>query len=587
MNRKILIYFFLVAATVGTFWSVKDHAFIRYDDPEYVFENKVVCNGISMENVKWAFKSTQFASWSPLTWLSHMLDCQLFGVDQPGRHHLTSLLLHVFNTILMFLVFYRLTGAVWRSAFVAMLFALHPVHAESVAWISDRKDVLSMIFWLILILSYHQYTKIGSWRWYIMALIFLALGLMAKPILVTAPFLLLLLDYWPLKRFRKGFLKSQKIPAGSPGAKDKPKPLPDRSGLAVSQLIIEKIPMFLIVFAASVVTYIVQKAGGAVDTHASLLHRLSIVLTAYVRYIGHTFWPTNLSLLYPNYEGMFKPWQVFGAAVVLLSLTSLVFMLRRKRYLVTGWLWFLGTLVPVIGFIKFSEHSMADRFMYMPMTGLLVMVSWGMVDLCQRCSNSRLLVGIGAAVAIGACLVLTPVQVGKWKDSYTIFNHAVQVTRNNYVMLTHLGTALKAKGQTSGAIRRYREALRIKPDHLYANNNLGNILAANGRSGEAIIHFRRALQFQPNSPRIHNNMGSALISLNQLDEAIYHFRRALELEPGYAEAHNNLGIALAKQNNLKEAVIHFQRALDIDPTHHSVRRNLERARAMLKSAQAE
>ncbi|MFH1756333.1 MAG: hypothetical protein ABIA59_11595, partial [Candidatus Latescibacterota bacterium] len=361
MSRKIWICLCLTAATVCTYWQVHNYAFVRYDDPVYVFENRNVCNGVTLDNVTWAFKTTLSSNWHPLTALSHMLDCQLFGPNQPGRHHLTNLLLHIVNALLMFIVLERMTGAMWRSAFVAMLFALHPVHVESVAWISERKDVLSMMFWLMSIISYVQYAKCGGWRWYAFSILLLALGLMAKPMLVSAPFLLLLLDYWPLKRFRTGQFENSETPADSPGPKhasDATRSI--RSSSTVTRLVIEKIPMFAMILALSVVTYLVQRETGAVDVQEPLVNRLSTALTAYARYIGKTFWPTSLSPLYPRYAGMYEPWQVIGAAAVIAGITSFVIILRRKRYLTIGWLWFLGTLVPVIGIVDIGLHSMAD-----------------------------------------------------------------------------------------------------------------------------------------------------------------------------------------------------------------------------------
>jgi len=585
MIRKFWIYLCLVAATVGVYGSVYNHEFIRYDDPEYILENRFVNTGITLENVEWAFKSAHSSNWHPVTWLSHMLDCRLFGVNRPGMHHLTNLLLHIVNVLLMFMLFERMTGARWRSFFVAIIFAVHPLHVESVAWISERKDVLSMMFWLMCLLSYVKYAKGGGRRWYGISFLLLTLGLMAKPMLVSTPFLLLLLDYWPLGRFGASRAAgSEMLAVSTKPRKADPATKRIQNRTTIPKLIIEKIPMLIVVFAVSVATYLVQRGTGAVTVHGPLLDRLETSLLAYTRYIGKFFWPSKLSPLYPGYEGIYEPWRLIGAAVVLIGVTVCVIVLRKKRYLTVGWLWYLGTLVPVIGIVGIGEHSIADRYMYMPMTGLLIMITWLVADACKPWKACRVMAGIGAAAVIGACMITAHAQVGYWKDSYTLFNHAIHVTKNNYVMQSNLGTVLYEKGRTAEAIRHYQEALRIKPDHFFSNNNLGNVLLAQGRTREAIAHFRRALRAKPDSPEVHNNLGNALASLHQLDEAIRQYRMALRIRPDYAMAHNNLGIALAEQNHLREAVEQFRKALSLNPDNEAVRKNLERAEANLNDS---
>ena len=483
MTRSASVCLCLIVATFAVYVNVLDFQFVDYDDPDYVVENESVHQGLSFQSVQWAFTSGDASNWHPLTWLSHMLDCQLFGLDRPGRHHLTSLLLHVTNTVLMFLVLQRMTGALWPPALVAAIFALHPLHVESVAWVSERKDVLSTMFWLLCIASYVEYTQRGRWRWYVLAVVLLAMGLLAKPMLVTTPFVLLLLDYWPLDRLAAGRKAVERI--------------------------VEKIPMFLLVAASSVVTYYVQQAGGSM-THIPLSHRLANAVVAYVRYMGKTFWPQDLSVFYPNRVWMWQPWQILGALALLLVVTALVVILRRQRYLTVGWLWYLGTLVPVIGIVQVGKQSMADRYTYITMTGLLIMITWGAAGVCKRWPAVRILAALAATGAIVSCLWLTTRQVEKWRDSYTLYSHAIAVTELNYVIHYNLGNVLYDEGRLEEAIHHYRQVVRINPRDVQAYNNLGCALGDTGQQDAAILQFREALRLDPNHASSRKNLAIVL-----------------------------------------------------------------------------
>ena len=568
MVRNACACLCLVLTTVGVYWPVRDYGYIDYDDLGYVAENVQVQRGITADGLAWACTTGTMSNWHPLTWLSHMLDCQLFGHDHPGRHHLTNLLLHVLNALLLFAVLQMMTAAFWRPLLVAAVFALHPLHVESVAWIAERKDVLSTMFWLLSMLSYVVYARRRTWRWYTLAAALLFLGLLAKPMLVTAPCLFLLLDYWPLERVAWAAAAGRTAPR--PGAA--PPARPD-AGLAPGRLVLEKLPMVAIVAASSVVTYLIQDASGAIG-NVPLWHRLANAAVSYVRYIDKTLWPVRLAVFYPNEVGMWNRWQVIGAAAVLLAITGLVILLRRKRYLVVGWLWYLGTLVPVIGLVQVGRQALADRYMYMPMTGLLIMIVWGAGDLCQRSALGRKLGPLAAAAVIAACLWLTPLQVATWKDNITLYSHALAVTQRNHVVHVFLGRVLDQEGRTEEAIRHFRTALRIAPGSANAHNDLGVALQAQGHLQEALAHYRRALAIEPDLVTAHNNIGLMLHAQGRAEEAIEHFRQALKAKPDDAESHLNLAYVLAQNQQPEEAAAHYRAALRIEPDSASAHLNL-------------
>ncbi len=561
--RNTAVCLLLVIATLAAYWPVQGYGFVNYDDLDYVVDNEHIHAGITWAGIQWALTTGHAANWHPLTWLSHMLDCQLFGPDSPGRHHLTNLALHVINALLLLFLLQRMTGAFWRAAVVAAVFALHPLHVESVAWISERKDVLSSTFWLLHLNAYVQYTRQQNWAWYGLTLLLLALGLMAKPMLVTAPFLLLLLDYWPLGRFDAngtGIAGDSHL-TGTPSD---PTTKPTKVVRTWLRLIDEKVPMLVIVAISCLVTYLVQRGAMMADP---FWHRLATALTAYVRYLGKTLWPANLACFYPNQVGIWQPWQVIGACAVLVSLTSLVVVFRRQRYLTVGWLWYLGTLVPVIGLVKVGLQSMADRYMYMPMTGLAVMIVWGAADLCSRYARGRIVGGLVAAAVIVAYLLLTPVQVRTWKSSFTLFRHAAAVTHGNYVMHNNVGSEYERRGQVEEAVHHYRRSVEIKPDDEMIQCNLAGALRSQGNFEEAIHHYREALRLFPEFDDAHAGLGLAYYEMGKLQPAVRHFRRAVRINRDDANWQNNLGMALAAMGRIDEATVCYRRALQIDPDH--------------------
>ncbi|HEY3120909.1 MAG TPA: tetratricopeptide repeat protein [Vicinamibacteria bacterium] len=541
---------------------VRHHGFVNFDDSQYVSENPSVSAGLTWQGLSWAFTTRHAGNWHPLTWLSHMLDVQLFGLDA-GAHHLTSLALHVANTLLLFGLLHAMTGALVRSAFVAALFGVHPLHVESVAWVAERKDVLSALFFFSTLWAYLAYVRKPRPGRYALVLVLFALGLMAKPMLVTLPFVLLLLDYWPLARTRE------------PSAR--------------RRLVLEKLPLLGLAAASSFVTFVVQRQAGAVKALDALPldRRLVNAVISYVAYIGQTLWPARLAAIYP-YPASFPAWAVTAAVVVLVAVTVLaVRMARRYPYLPVGWLWYLGTLVPVIGLVQVGSQPMADRYTYIPLVGLFVVVAWGLPDLLDRWPHWKRALGAAAALALLGCTIVARRQVEQWRNSVELWEHALAVTRENYRAQNNLGHALAKQGRTGEAIPHYAEAVRIKPDFAEAHNDLGAALADQGRMGEAIDHYSEAVRLLPDYVEARNNLAVALTAEGRYDEAVRHFSEALRLDPTLAASHNNLGVALAKQGRLEEAIRHFSEALRLAPDYAEARRNLAVAHNGLGAALAD
>jgi tetratricopeptide (TPR) repeat protein len=570
-HRTFLICVSLTIAILAVFWQVQNNGFVNFDDGKYVTENRHVQEGLSWDGFVWALTTTHANFWHPLTWLSHMLDCQLYGLN-PGGHHFTNLLLHIANTLLLFLILQRMTGAMWQSAFVAALFALHPLHVESVAWASERKDVLSTLFWILTIGAYVRYVEHPGLNRYLLVFLSFVLGLMAKPMLVTLPFVLLLLDYWPFGRLQlKASANATHVQIQKPSNTN-------YHSERVIRLLVEKVPLLVFAAASSIPAFLAQQHGGATKSLAlfPLEGRVANALLSYLIYIGKMIWPQNLTVFYPHPGSTVPTWKVALAGLLLLSVTVWVIRTAKAHpYLLVGWLWYLGTLVPVIGLVQVGDHAMADRYTYVPLIGLFIMLAWGLPHVAARWPRRKIVFVTSTAGFLSILMVYSWFQVRHWKNSVTLFEHALRVTNNNPLAHTDLGVALAGQGKLVQAIWHYSEALRIKPDYLEARINLGGALARQGRLDEAIDHYLEALRIKPDFADAHYNLGNALTRHGKPDDAIAHYLEALRIQPDDAEAYNNLGIALAKQQRMAEAIACFQQALRVKPDFANARHNME------------
>jgi tetratricopeptide (TPR) repeat protein len=559
-NRRLnlWIYLALSIATMVVYLQVRTYDFVNFDDPDYVLSNLHVRQGITSSGIAWAFTSTEAANWFPLTRLSHMLDVEIFGLDA-GWHHLDNALLHTLATLFLFAFLYRATSERWPSAFVAFLFALHPLHVESVAWIAERKDVLAAFFWFLTLWAYTRYAKRPGLARYLLVLASFFLGLLSKPMLVTLPFVLLLLDVWPLHR-------------------------PNNISL-----IWEKIPFFALSAASALVTYLVQAGSGAVDAlHISFALRIENALVSYLIYIAEMFWPAGLAVFYP-YPSEIPAWQAISAGLALVGISALTLRMRRTHpYLAVGWLWYLGTLVPVIGFVQVGAQARADRYTYLPMVGLSIMLAWGLPEVLK----SKVVIP-AAIVACLACGVLCAAQVRHWRNSETLFRHTLDVTSGNYLAHHNLGVALADESRFPEAIEQYQAALQIAPNAANVQTDYGNALAKSGRIPEAIAHYRAALGLLPDSPITHNDLANALAANpGSIPEAIAEYQTALRLKPDYEEARSNLakvrsqvqsnaaemqynlGVDLARSGKPEAAIAHFEEALRLKSDYVDAHNNL-------------
>jgi hypothetical protein len=540
------LVFVLIFATLAVFGRVVTYDFTNYDDDQYVTENHRVQTGLTVQNVAWAFTSCKPSYWMPLIWLSYMLDFELYGLN-PGGYHLTNLLLHIINTLLLFLIFKRMTGAVWKSAFIAALFALHPLNVESVAWVAERKNVLSTFFWMLTLLTYVYYVARPSLTRYMLIPFTFAFGLMAKPMVVTLPFVLLLLDYWPLKRFQPEQWLSNNHVHGSkcysgPG-----------QGRHTLRLILEKIPLFLLTAVVSVMTFLVQQSSGAAKSieQYPLTDRIANALVSYVAYMGKMVWPRNLAVFYPHPGNSVPWWQLTGAALFLICVSvAFIRAARRHPYLVVGWLWYLGTLMPAIGLVQSGDQAMADRFTYVPLIGLFIVITWGASELVKTWRHRGMILAVTASTLLLAFAMCSSLQLRYWKNNITLFTHALNVTENNFLAHNNLGSALARQGRYEEATAHFMETLRISPNHVPAHYNLGLALAKQGKLDEAIAHYSHALRLRPNYPEALNGLGVALARQGKLEEAIAYFTAALQVEPDYIPARGNLNLALKKMDKL-------------------------------------
>jgi tetratricopeptide (TPR) repeat protein len=602
----------LAIVTLAIYAQVIGHQFITLDDPTYIQQNPMVTRGVNGAGLAWAFTTFYASNWHPLTWISHMIDCQLFGPNA-GGHLLANALIHAANTVLLFWFLLRTTnaparnasptsnavatagwhsdaGGRWPSALVAALFALHPLHVESVAWASERKDTLSTFFGLVCLIAYARYAKAPSIGRYAWTAITLVLGLLAKPMLVTWPFVMLLIDYWPLRRFQK----------------------------SVRGLVVEKIPLLILVTASAIITMLAQSRGGAVRTlaHEPIALRLSNALVSYAKYLLLTFWPNDLAVYYPFARTSIPAWQIIGAAFLLIGITAFCFFQRRVRsYLLVGWLWFVGTLVPVIGLVQVGGQAMADRYFYVPSIGLFIAVVFLFADIAR---GWRITPSLSAGFAAAVLLVLatlTNAQIQRWRDSFTLFEHTLAVTPPNLHIEHNLGLALGGIGRYDEAAAHFEKALQIDPNFYDSLVGMGVTRSFQGRLPEAIDYFqnairsqsdlptahvelahafwkqnrdeealeelRRALPFAPEDAKIRADFGLALELVGKMPEAIEQLREALQLNPNNAETHANLGLALLNSGNARESIPEFKAALRLKPELKGAADNIQRAHAQL------
>jgi len=568
--QVFLVCIFLVGSVLVVYGQVRNHKFIHLDDSDYITGNEQIQAGLSRENITWAFTTGCASNWHPLTWLSLMLDYQLYG-NSPRGFHMTNLLLHLANVLLVFGVLKWMTGSVWRSAFVAALFALHPLHVESVAWAAERKDVLSTLFWMLTMAAYLRYVKRPSVSWYLLTMLAFTLGLMAKPMLVTLPFVLLLLDYWPIGRLQ---------------------------WRTCYRLVLEKVPFLALSAVSSVVTFLVQQSGGAVVKvdRIPLDIRVPNAFVSYLAYILKMIWPSNLAVYYPHRYDRLPTWQVVVAAVLLLGISIwIVRSARSHKYLLVGWLWYLGTLVPVIGLVQVGHQAMADRYTYVPLIGLFIIVAWGAGELVAKWPNLKIAVVTSAGVAVSAIMICTWVYAGYWRDSFTLFNHVLEATGENSIahyclsnafyeqkqydkalyhaqqvlrVVTdnpkvhhHLAQAYFMLDQLDEAILQWKEILRIKSDYPDAYSGLANIYVKKGQIDEAIGCFNEALRLKPDDAKVHNDLALILVKKGLINEAIEHYNKALRIGGNSADVHNNLGSALMDKGEVKEAILHYRKAI--------------------------
>jgi tetratricopeptide (TPR) repeat protein len=575
----------LAAITFAVFGQTLHYEFINYDDDDYVYENPVVSGGITIKGIVWAFTRAHFANWHPLTWLSHELDCQLYGLN-PGGHHLTSVLLHIATVIALFLVLRQMTGALWRSAFVAAVFAIHPLRVESVAWVAERKDVLSGLFFMLTLGAYVRYAR-HPWslaRYGLVVLLF-AMGLMCKPMLVTLPVVLMLLDYWPLRR-----VEPRKL----------------------SRLAMEKLPLLALSGIFCVVTFLAQHEAIQSTDSISLSLRFANALVTCMVYLGQMVYPAGLAVLYPYPHNGLLEWEVMLAVILLAGVSAVALWKRRTQpWMLTGWLWYLVMLLPVAGIVQVGFQAHADRYTYLPQIGICLALTWWAAELGLKWMAPRAAIGVVMTVVIGALMVCARIQTAYWKNNETLWTHAIDCTKNNASAHLSLGTDLLAKGKVDEAIAEYQKSLQIRPTFAYAHldlgnaffkkgkmdeaaiqfqqalqinpaftearNNLGNVLFHMGRRDEAIAQFQQALQITPDDAATHNNFGDALRQEGKLDEAISHFEQALQARPDFAEAHYNFGIALRQKGKLDEAIAQYRRALEIKVDYEEACNNLGNA----------
>ena len=541
------------------------YGFVNYDDDQFVYANPHIAPGLTGQGIVWAFTHFEGHYWIPLSRLSSMLDCQFYGLNA-GGHHLTNVLLHAAATILLFLIFWRMTGGLWPSALVAALFAVHPLHVESVAWVTERKDVLSGLFFVLTLGTYVWYVqKPSSLGRYLLLVTVFALGLITKPMLLTLPFVLLLLDYWPLGRITSAATKD--IPLANGGRWG-------RFSFPV-RVVVEKVPLFLLTGVFCVITSWTMREDLKVNENYPFLWRMGSTLIAYVRYVSQSLCPRNLAVVYPRPGLALPAGEVLAAFLVLASVTAATWVWRRRHpYLVVGWLWYLGMLVPVIGVVQLGIQAVADRFMYLPQIGLWIALAWAPADLCSSSPYRRLAGGAASALVLAVFMGYAWRQTTFWCDSETLWTHTLACTSRNNKAHFIFATGLADWGRDDEALDHYRKALEIEPDDVFPRCNIAGILAKRGRFDEAVAWYRQALEIQPDCVMAHNNLGELLARQRRFDEAAYHYGKALQIQPDDAVAYSNLGTVWMSQGRLEEAEAQFRKALEIQPDYAMAHNNL-------------
>ncbi len=547
-HKNLIVMIALAVTTLAVYWQVRNFEFVSFDDTKYVRDNSYVNSGFTRQGLVWAFTDS-ISYWHPLTWISYMLDCQLFGVNA-GGHHIVNLLLHIINALLLFTVIRRITDCLWQSAFVAALFALHPLRVESVAWIVERKDVLSGLFWMLTMLAYLRYVKNRRLVSYLSVLVIFSLALMAKPTVAALPFVLLLLDYWPLNRFANlSSAPPQKI---------------------LRSLVLEKVPFFVLSIAAVCISSILtQRLGSAISLKAvPMTLRIENAIVSYVKYIGMLAWPVNMAVFYP-YPASMPLWQVVAALLVLLLLFALMFRTAGTRpYFLVGGLWFIGSLLPSIGIVQAGLWpAVADRFTYLPAIGAFIAVTWGANDLLQKWKYKQIVLGLSAFAVIAILTVLTWFQVGCWRDSISLFGHAVEVTNRNNFAYNNRGTAYAERGESKLAISDFNKAIEIDPKFANVYYNRGNVYKNTGRYDLAIADYDKATEINPKYAAAYYNRALTYKSLGQYDMAIADYSKAIEINPTDADFYNNRGNAYKNKGEYDLAILDYNKAIEINPRY--------------------
>lgn len=549
-KRNVILCLLLVVATLALYNPVNRHPFVNYDDDRYVTGNAHIHKSVNWDTIAWAFSSTEQGNWHPLTWLSHALDYQLFH-QNPAGHHFTSVLIHAANAVLLFLFLIYATHRLGTSLFVAALFALHPINVESVAWVAERKNVLCTLFLFAALIAYCWYARRPDWRRYLAFTGLFVLGLMSKPMVITFPFVLLLLDYWPLGRIRAGQGDAPQAP--------------------LSKLVIEKIPLLALSAVSAVITMQAQRAGGAVRSTAqfSLSVRLENAVVGYAMYLWKMIWPSHLAPIYPHPGDSLAGWQVGTSALVLLAVTGVALNCRAKRYLLTGWLWFLGTLVPVIGLVQVGDQAMADRYAYIPLVGIFVMIAWGLADLADSKHIGLIVRVIPAACVLVALSFATNRQLSYWSSNYNLWTHALAVTGRNFIAQDNLGGALLLLGRPDEAYSHFQAAAEINPLDPMSRSNLGAYLQEHGHTAEAIEQNNRVISLTSDPGLLaatYANLGAAYRKLGEDEKARTSYDQALQLNPNQYNAYLGLGELLEKQSRLDDAISNYSKAVELRPT---------------------